>query len=50
VIKYVDFSWRVQQLCCASVSNWSRNTAHDVVPSILSGFATPAPVPVPLPR
>jgi hypothetical protein len=50
VVKYVDFSRRIQQLCSAAVSNWRRNTAHYVVPSNFGGFAMPAPVPVPLPR
>jgi hypothetical protein len=44
VIKYVDFSRRVQQLCSATVRKWRRNTAHDVFSSNLGGFATPAPV------
>jgi hypothetical protein len=47
-IKYMDFSWLVQQLRSATVSNWCRNKAHDVVPSNLGGFPAPAPVPVPI--
>jgi hypothetical protein len=37
----VDFSRHIQQLCSARVSNWRRNTAHDVVPSNLGGSAAP---------
>jgi hypothetical protein len=37
-------------LCCAAILYWLRNTAHDVVPSNLDGFAAPAPVPVHLLR
>jgi hypothetical protein len=49
VIQYVGFSRRIQQLCSATVSNWRRNTAHDVVPSNFGGFVVLTPVPLPLP-
>ena len=35
VIRYVDFYRRVQQLCSATVSNWRRNTAHELARSNL---------------
>jgi hypothetical protein len=50
VIKYVNFSWRMQQLWSATVSNWRRNTAHDVIPSNFGGFAALAPDPGIFPR
>jgi hypothetical protein len=31
VIRYEDFSWRVQPLCSATVSSWHRNTVHAAV-------------------
>jgi hypothetical protein len=44
VIKYLDFSWLVQQLCSATFPNWRQNTAHDAVSPNFSEFAAPAPV------
>jgi hypothetical protein len=50
VIKYIYFSRYVQQLCSATVSNWRRNTAHNVVPSNLGGSIELETIPVPLLR
>jgi hypothetical protein len=48
VIKYVNFSCHVQQLCSATVLKWCQNMVHDAVPSNSGGFTAPVPVPVPL--
>jgi hypothetical protein len=50
VIKYVNFTWHVQQMCSPTFSNWHRKMAHDVAPSIVGGFTAPALVPIPLLR